>query len=328
MKLCEDVHRIETEDGQRLALTEIRRKHALPSTAAPAFLLLHGFAQNRQGFTLGPMPDALLDRGARVFLGELRGHGDSVVDDDHCWSLRTHLELDCPALIEGVRERAEVERIHLVGHSMGGLLGCAMLAGKPPLASLTAMATPLLLGASRPAIRLASFLLGPFASLAPKRGRVPMHHFLAALSGPLSRAEARGPLWLLQRATRLANPEAALPEALREVLASADPESPQVMEELARNAVLLKPKLAGVDLVAAVKAASIPLAAVVGTADIFAPRAAVAPFDGDGHAGPRRIVELQGGTHVDSILGHHVPETIHALWDFLMQGSPRPASST
>lgn len=320
--LREDVHFVDTDDGQRLALTQVRREGRGPSPDGPAFLLLHGFAQNRRGFTRGPMPETLLDRGARVFLGELRGHGDSVVDDSHRWSLRTHLELDCPALLEGVRAHAGVERLHLVGHSMGGLLGCALLAGEPPLASLTVMATPLLLGASRPLVRLASLLIGPFATLAPRRGRVPMHHLLALLSGPLSAAEARGPLRLLQRVTRLANPEAALPEALREILASADPESPEVMEELARNAVFLAPKLAGVDLVPAIKAARIPLAAVVGTADIFAPRAAVAPFDGDDHAGPRRILELEDGTHVDSIMGHHVPTTVDALWDFLMQRAP------
>jgi pimeloyl-ACP methyl ester carboxylesterase len=322
--LREELHFVDAEDGQRLALTEVRREGSDPRPGAPAFLLLHGFAQNRKGFMLGPMPRALLDRDARVFLGELRGHGDSVVDDSQSWSMQTHLELDCPVLMESVRARAGVERLHLVGHSMGGLLGCALLAGEPPLASLTAMATPLLLGASRPLIRLASFLIGPFATLAPKPRRVPMHHFLAALAGPLSAPEARGPLRLLQRATRLANPEAAFPEALREILASADPESPKVMEELARNAVLLQPKLAGVDLVAAVKAARIPLAAVVGSADIFAPRAAVALLDGDDHAGPRRILELPGGTHVDSIMGHHVPETIDSLWDFLMQG-PHPS---
>jgi pimeloyl-ACP methyl ester carboxylesterase len=317
--LREETRLVDARDGQRLALTEVSGEGHTASADAPTFLLLHGFGQNRRGFTVGPMPEALLERGARVFLGELRGHGDSVVDDDHSWSLQTHLELDCPALLDGARARAGVERVHLVGHSMGGLLGCALLAGKAPLASLTAMATPLLLGAARPLVRLASLLLGPFATLAPERRRVPLHHLLAALSGPLSAEKAGGASRLLQRVTRLANPRAAAPEALREVLAGADPESPKVMEELARNAVLLRPKIAGVDLVAAVKAAAIPLAAVVGSADIFAPRAAVAPFDGDGHAGPRRVLELAGGSHMDSILGHHVPETVDALWDFLMQ---------
>jgi pimeloyl-ACP methyl ester carboxylesterase len=266
------------------------------------------------------MPSALLERGARVFLGELRGHGDSRVHDSHSWSLQTHLDLDCPALIEETRARADVDRLHLIGHSMGGMLGCALLERDPPLASLTAVATPLRLGAARPLLRLASFLVGPFATLTPRSRRVPMDFFLSALARPLSASEARGPLRLLQRATRLANPDAAPSEALREILANADPESPQVMVELARNALLVQSKLAGVDLAAAVQAASIPLAAVVGTADIFAPRAAVAPFEAEGQAGPRRIIELEGGTHVDATMGHHVPTTIETLWDFWMDG--------
>lgn len=310
---------MDAADGQALALTEVC--DAAGSAAKPdlAFLLLHGFAQNRLGYTLGPMPRVLLTRGARVFLGELRGHGESRVEHGESWTLRCHLELDCPALVEGVRERAGVERVHLVGHSMGGLLGCALLAGDPPLASLTAMATPLLLGAGRPLVRIASFAIGPLATIAPKPHRVPMQHFLGALSRPLSAPDAGGALRLLQRLTRLVNPQAACPEALRAILASSDAESPAVMEELARNAVLKRPELAGVDLVAAVKGASIPLAAVVGSQDIFAPRAAVAPLEGDDHAGPRLIVEVEGGTHVDAIMGHHVPDTIDRLWDFLMQ---------
>jgi len=326
--LREDVRFVTASDGQRLALTEVCRPNCRSREGGTAFLLLHGFAQNRKAFTLGPMPEALIDHGARVFLGELRGHGDSRVERNPAWSLETHLEHDCPTLLDAVVQRTGAEGVHLVGHSMGGLLGCALLEREAPLASLTAFATPLLLGAARPLIRLASFLVGPLATIAPRLHRVPMHHFLGALARPLSRPEARGPLRLLQRATRLANPEAAAPEALKEILASADPESPLVMEELARNAVLLRPRIAGVDLVRAVRGSTLPIAAVVGTSDIFAPRAAVAPLETNDQAGPRRIVEIPGGTHVDSIMGHHVPDTIASLWDFLVQGAlPRPAGT-
>ena len=318
--LREDVRFVTAPDGQKLALTEVSRARRRAGSSGAAFLLLHGFAQNRRAFTLGPMPEALIDRGARVFLGELRGHGDSRAQNAPAWSLETHLEHDCPTLLDAVQQRTGAGGVHLVGHSMGGLLGCALLERETPLLSLTAFATPLLLGAARPLIRLASFLVGPLAAIAPRLHRVPMHHFLGALARPLSRPEAKGPLWLLQRATRLANPDAAPPEAIEKILASADPESPLVMEELARNAVLLRPRLAGVDLVRAVRSSPLPVAAVVGTSDIFAPRAAVAPLEGDGHAGPRRILEIPGGTHVDAIMGHHVPETIASLWDFLVRG--------
>ncbi len=313
-------------DGQRLALTEFRSAEADTEPGRPAFLLLHGFAQNRRGYTLGPMPEALLARGARVFLAELRGHGDSRADASASWDLTTHLELDCPVLLDGVRERAAVERVHLVGHSMGGLLGCALLAREAPLASLTAVATPLLLGAARPLVRLASLVLGPFATIAPKPRRVPMDLFLRALAGPLSRPDARGPLWLLQRLTRLANPAAAPPEAIAEILASADPESPAVMEELARNAVLMRPRLGDVDLVAALHGSPLPVAAVVGSQDIFAPRAAMAPIEAEEQAGPRHLIEVPGGTHVDAIMGHHVVDTVESLWDFLVALPPADAT--
>jgi fermentation-respiration switch protein FrsA (DUF1100 family) len=145
-----------------------------------------------------------------------------------------------------------------------------------------------------------------------------MDWFLRTLAEPLAAPDAGGPLRLLQRLTRLANPQAAMPGAIAAVLASADAESPAVTEELARNAVLLRPRLAGVDLVAALRESTLPVAAVVGSDDIFAPRAAVRPFEEPGHAGRRRVVEIPGGTHVDAILGHHVPETIASLWEFLV----------
>jgi pimeloyl-ACP methyl ester carboxylesterase len=314
----ERLHRVEARDGQKLALTEVSAGPRRPPPGAPAFLLLHGFAQNRLSYSAGPLPYELLRRGARVFLAELRGHGDSHTDQIEPWSLETHLELDCPALLEGVRQRAGVERVHLMGHSMGGLLGCALLAREAPLASLTALASPILLGADRAIVRLASLFVGPLATIAPRGRRVPMDLFLRALAKPLSSSDAAAPLRLLQRWTGLASPAHAEPAALEAILASADRESPAVFEELARNAVLLRPRIAGVDLVAAVRNARLPIAAVVGTADIFAPRAALAPLEAPGQLGPRRILEVEGGTHIDVSIGHHVPDTVAQLWEFLL----------
>jgi pimeloyl-ACP methyl ester carboxylesterase len=309
---------VSASDGQQLALTEVSPPGPVPRPGGVAFLLLHGFAQNRKGFTLGPMPGSLLERGARVFLGELRGHGDSRVEASHSWNLGTHLELDCPALLSGVQDATDVDRVHLLGHSMGGLLGCALLDREVPLASLTAVASPLQLASGSPLVRLASLALGPLATIAPRSRRVPMNHLLGALAGPLSRPGARGPLRLLQRVTRLANPAAAPPDSLQAILANADPESPAVMVELARNAVWGRPQLAGVDLVQALQRSPLPVAAVVGSDDIFAPRAAIEPIERDGQAGPRKVVEIPGGTHVDAIMGDHVPSTLDSIWDFLL----------
>jgi pimeloyl-ACP methyl ester carboxylesterase len=312
----ERLRRVETGDGQKLALTEVAAGRRRPGSA-PAFLLLHGFAQNRLSYSAGPMPGELLRRGARVFLGELRGHGDSHTDQIEPWTLETHLELDCPALLDGVREAAGAERVHLVGHSMGGLLGCALLARDAPLASLTALAAPILLGADRILVRLASLCVGPLATLTPRGRRVPMDTFLRALARPLSRPDPALPLRAFQRLTGLASPAHADPDALHEILARADRESPRVFGELARNAVLRRPRLAGVDLVEAVRRSPLPIAALVGSADIFAPRASVAPLESPGQQGPRLVLEVPGATHIDMSVGHHVPDSVARLWEFL-----------
>ena len=46
----EEVHRVRASDGQSLALIEVRPASARPTRNDPAFLLLHGFAQNRLGY--------------------------------------------------------------------------------------------------------------------------------------------------------------------------------------------------------------------------------------------------------------------------------------
>jgi hypothetical protein len=153
---------------------------------------------------------------------------------------------------------------------------------------------------------------------------VPIDRLLALLARPLSLADARGPARWLQRAARLANPAEAAPDALRAVLANADAESPAVFEELARNAVLARSRVAGVNLVGAIGASPLPVAAVIGSADLFAPRAAVAPLDAPGQAGPRLVVEIPGATHVDVAIGHHVPRTVDRLWDFLVRPARAP----
>jgi pimeloyl-ACP methyl ester carboxylesterase len=324
--LEERTARIPAGDGRELALTELCAP-APAAPGAPAFLLVHGFAQNRRSFTLGPLPGLLAARGARVFCGELRGHGASRADRRESWSLATHLEHDAPALLAATRRAAAVERVHWVGHSMGGLLGCALLSRPEPLASISAIATPLLLGADRPLVRLASFFAGPLAQLAPAGQRVPMDRLLAALAGPLSAPAARGPLALLQRVTRLASPRHAPPALLAEVLASADPESPAVFAELAANAVLGRARIAGVDLLAALREAPLPVAAVVGSGDIFAPRASVAPLDAPGQRGPRRVIEIAGAAHVDLTLGPHLESVVDELWPFLTGSQAEPRRS-
>jgi pimeloyl-ACP methyl ester carboxylesterase len=321
-----------SRDGTRLALTEIHRAtRAQASRAAstasvegwagfagpgpqdgPPVLLVHGLAQNRLAFTLGPLPELLLDRGCRVFVGELRGHGKSKVDGSLDHSIEHYLEQDLPTLLAGVASLADGP-VHYVGHSLGGLLAYLALARKiPGLASVTAIAAPLRLGAGRPDVRILAALTRPFAG---RLGRVPLDTVLRALSGPLS---GRGrSLALIQRYIGLTNPALAEPESLRQTLVAAEAESPEVFLALIHLAISRRGVLHGIDLEAAVEGAAIPVAAVVGERDLFANEATVAPLLSPGAKGPRRVEVIARAGHVDLALGHHWPGTLERLWPFL-----------
>lgn len=312
-----------TQDGQRLAITEVDRgaRHPAGSPRSPA-LLVHGFAQNRLAFTRGPLPGVLLDLGLRVFIGELRGHGrsreslDGGAFERHEWGMQEHLQYDLPGMMQHVLRHSGASKLHYLGHSMGGLLGYAALASHPPFASLSGWAAPLRLGAGRPEVSLAAALIPPMVRAGRPR-RVPMHHFLGALAAPLSEAEAGLPLRGLQRFLGLGNPRQAEPDDLATILGHADPESSKVFFELARLSLQRRPKVAGVDIAAAVAGWPGPIAAVVGAHDIFAGPKSVRAMKGAQHAGARRIVCVEQGTHVDVTMGHHVPDTIETLRRFL-----------
>lgn len=290
-------------DGVRLHLSELGRG------SGEAVLLVHGFSQNRQAFLRGYLPSHLLRRGFRVVVGELRGHGRS--DRPAHWRLEDHLHLDLPTLAGA----ADAERLHYVGHSMGGLLGYAALGTALRFASLTGLGAPLRLGAGSPLVGAAG-VVAAVAALPPWRRPLPVDRLLRALSGPLARRDAPAGLRALQRLLGLANPRASDEERVRAVLAASDPESMAVFRALLGLSRRRRPRLAGVDLLRAVQAAPIPVAAVVGSRDVFAPAGSVRELLGTGHRGPRRVVVLPRGAHVDLTVGAEVADAVVGLARF------------
>ncbi len=290
------------------------------STATPeraVFLLVAGFAQNRRAFLEGPLPAALIARGARVFIGEIRGHGLSRGDrPPPRWTIRSHVEHDLPALVGHVRRLTAGRRIHYLGHSLGGLLALAWLAEPQPVAGLVTMATPLRIGSDRRIVRRAARVAGAVNATRLWR-QVPMHGFLRGLSRTLS-APSPDPVrrWF-QRYAALASPEHAPPAALETVLANADPESPEVFGELLRMARRGSAELAGYDLLASARRLTAPWIAIHGGRDIFAPPSSVAVIETEHHRGPRSIIEIPDVTHVDVAIGHHVDALIERCWNLL-----------
>ncbi len=114
-------HIITTDDGVRLHLRRLAPTGT--PTSGAAVMLLHGLAANHRGFDLPRRSLArwLAERGHDVWMPELRGHGDSQIERFD-WRLDDYLAYDLPAIIEAIRTTSGVERIHWVGHSMGGIL--------------------------------------------------------------------------------------------------------------------------------------------------------------------------------------------------------------
>jgi len=124
-----------TRDGWRIAL-----HHWLPrgDGKRDPILLCHGLASTASTFDLGVGPGLapwLASRGHRVFALELRGAGDSERPRlggkrSFTWGVHEYLTQDIPAAIERVCATTGSERLHWVGHSMGGVLLMGFAAGE------------------------------------------------------------------------------------------------------------------------------------------------------------------------------------------------------
>jgi pimeloyl-ACP methyl ester carboxylesterase len=145
----EAVHFVTTPDGWRLALSRYP-PHAAPCSRFPV-LLCHGLGANRFSFDLGHDPSLavyLAAAGFDVWVLELRGHGRSdrpglFATRHFGWSFDDYLHVDLPAAIEKVKTTTGKPQLHVVGHSMGGMLWLCHSGMAPPVRSVTAIASSL-----------------------------------------------------------------------------------------------------------------------------------------------------------------------------------------
>ncbi len=153
-----EILRAETPSGRTLALV---RKHRDDIERRGAVLLIHGFAQNRYTWHLSSRSfvNYLADRGLDVYNLELTGHGRSR--DYGTPPARSFHEyvVDAASVVEAVAPYAGVEKIFIVGHSLGGAV-CYAVAPRVAdrLAGIITIAGLFKFGSNPMTRRLAEFL--------------------------------------------------------------------------------------------------------------------------------------------------------------------------
>lgn len=312
---------VTTADAHALALHHVPLAARGGPLAGLAVLLLHGFAQNRRTWLEGALPRLLAERGADVWLGELRGHGASAATRPGArGGLDAHLELDLPALIASIRA-TRPRALALVGHSMGGLLGYASLAQPFAPELLVTVASPVRLGAERPLMRglarVAEVALSPLGA-----ARLPLDAALARTATLTTLRPRGGPLASLREVFRLGNPREADVDALRAVLSTGDAVDARVLRELAALTRGGPAVIGGASIERALAESAAPVLAIAGGRDPFAGRSGFAPAfttttttgaQPSSARGLRRLLWLEHAGHVDLTMGHASLRIVDAI---------------
>ncbi len=145
--LADEVHTVTTKDGWKIKLFRYRQREG--EGGEPVFIC-HGFFANHWNFALPKrkgLVDALAERGYDCWLVDLRGNRTSVPPagmSRHEATFDDYVLNDIPAALAFIRDQTKHNKVHWVGHSMGGLLLYAYEAvhGSDELASGTTLGAP------------------------------------------------------------------------------------------------------------------------------------------------------------------------------------------
>ena len=118
-----------TRDGAEIAL--YRTPPTDPTAHAEPVLLVHGLGSNHFNFDLphpGSLPQLLADAGYDCWTIDLRGRLGSSHGPNGKWrfGFDDYLRYDIPAAVERVLAESAADKVHWIGHSMGGMLFYAM----------------------------------------------------------------------------------------------------------------------------------------------------------------------------------------------------------
>jgi polyhydroxyalkanoate synthase len=137
---------VSTKDGADVVLTH------RPAAGSPV-IVLHGISSNHRCWDLPGGPSLarwLRQEGFDPWLLDLRGHGTAQYDRKgrRQWlggSVDDYGLLDLPAAIDHVLRETGAEKVHFVGHSMGGLVVSVALSGLEslPIDRMVVVGTPM-----------------------------------------------------------------------------------------------------------------------------------------------------------------------------------------
>jgi pimeloyl-ACP methyl ester carboxylesterase len=152
-------------DGTRIAF--------IARGSGPAVLLLHGFAADHVlNWEKSGVIDALVDSGRRVIASDARGHGASGKPHDATRYSGDAMVRDAQAVLDHL----DVERVDVVGYSMGSMVAARLVPDEPRTRSLVlggvgATITPPRTGSRAPEAIAAALLADDAASVENVAGR-------------------------------------------------------------------------------------------------------------------------------------------------------------
>ncbi|MCB9678859.1 MAG: alpha/beta fold hydrolase [Alphaproteobacteria bacterium] len=118
---------------------------AAPNGAGEPVILAHSLGFGPDAFRYGtgtPLAQALAARGFDVYLLAHRGDREANGPKGTPMDFDAIVERDVPAAVKAVREHTGFDRVHWVGHGLGGQLGMVAAARREALASVVALGSP------------------------------------------------------------------------------------------------------------------------------------------------------------------------------------------